>query len=499
MRTKLSALAITLLLAAAAPAAEERPANWIDHVRHHTLRTLRGLGNEIHSAVAALRNGMTGLKDGVTSGLRSITAEGRRGLANASTAVSQTSARAFRGVHKALLGVGRTVAPGVSQKAKFARPATARPIESPILAAHFLRGHDILAAWHLDLGDAPVRASLVLEKRLLLETTDHNLYCFEPRTGVLQWLYTLPAPSQSAYSADDQSVFVIAKDVYYEIDQMVGRPHRRIVLTFPASNPPTVYEKVVIINSWERRVIALDRETRVREWSFVPEDNVLGATPARAGLVYIPDVAGNLSAYSIAAGEARWTYKAHDAFRISPTVYDISLILPADDLFVHCVNRFSGLCHWKYPVQGPVTQPVWAANNVAYFSADGDAFYAVSAKEGKLLWRVPKGGWPVAVGRDNIYIQGPDSQIWCIDRKSGQKKWAVSAKPFTYFVRNTVSDHIFLGTDDGQVYALYLRGDHLEKKAKTPLAPGPRPKTPAPQPPEPAPAPGPSEGTPPAP
>ncbi|HUT32814.1 MAG TPA: PQQ-binding-like beta-propeller repeat protein [Planctomycetota bacterium] len=481
MRRMLPAFSVALLVVASAArgAQEPPPRTWIDHVRFHTLRALKDLGREFDAIGAAMRRSMTGLKDDTTKGISSVTREGRRGLASASKALSHAAATAYRETHDTFLNAGRTIVPGVATQREPATPlAATRKIESPILAPHFLRGHDILLAWQLDTGGRAVRASAIFEDRLLLETEDQNLYSFEPPTGILQWLYGLPAPSQSGYGDDPnepRSILVIAKDVYYEIDRMVGRPRRRIVLPFPASNPPVVRGDEVIINSWERRVCALDRETRTREWSYVPEENVVGAVASAPDLIYAADVAGNLVAYSVPGRREKWTYKAHDAFRVSPVLHLIDVIVPAEDMFVHCVNRFSGLCRWKYPVQGPVTQPVWADGDVVYFSADGDAFYALDARDGKLLWRCPKGGWPVAVGRENLYIQGAEKEVWCLDRKTGEKKWSVSAEPFTYFVRNTVNDHIYLCTARGEVYAFYLRGDHLEKKAP-PAFERPKPK-----------------------
>ena len=469
MRRMLPALSLALLVPASAAlhAAEEpAPKTWLDHVRFHTLRTLRDLGRELDKMKVSMRTSMRDLRDGTADGLGSVTKGGRRGLDDASKAVSRAAATAYRETHDAFLAAGRTITPGVaSQRETKGLAAIAGKLESPILAPHFLRGHDIVLAWHLDTGGRPIRASAVFDDRLLIETADLSLYSFEPPTGILQWLYSLPGPSQSGYAAEQNSIIVIAKDVYYELDNGVGRPRRRIVLPFPAAGPPAVLGSDVIISSWERRVIALDRETRVREWSYVPDGQVVAAAAPAPDLVYIADVSGRLVGYSVAGRQARWTYKAHDAFRVTPVLHLIDIIVPAEDLFVHCVNRFSGLCRWKYAVQGMVTRPVWIDNEVAYFSADGDALYAVACKDGKLLWRCPKGGWPVAVGRDSIYIQGAGKEIWCLDRKTGEKKWAISAEPFSHFVYNSVNDHIYLCTDRGEVYAFYLRGDHLDKKA----------------------------------
>lgn len=494
MRINLSALSIAALLSASGTAIaqdEPRPKSWIDHVRFHSLRALNDLGRELSSMAAAMHKGLVGLKNDTAAGLTSITTEGRRGLASASKTLSQATNRVVKDTHNTFLNVGRTVVPGVaSQPASKAPTALAEKVESPILAPHFLRGHDIVVAWQLNTGGRPIHASALFEDRLLVETTDQNLYSFEPTTGVLQWLYNLPGPSQCGYSDDPNNILTIAKDVYYELDRVVGRPRRRIVLPFPASSPPAIRGSDVIISSWERRVIALDREKRTREWSYASDEAVVAAVAVSPDLIYVADTGGELVGYSLTSHSAKWTYKAHDGFRVTPVIYLIDVIVPAEDLFVHCINRFSGLCRWKYPVQGQVTQPVWVDEDVVYFSADGDAFYAVSYKDGKLLWRCPKGGWPVALGKENIYIRGNTNEVWCLHRKTGEKRWSVSAQPFTHFVRNTVNDHIYLCTDTGLIYALYLRGDHLEKKAAAPPPEKEKPKGVE----EPEPGVGPSEG-----
>jgi outer membrane protein assembly factor BamB len=473
MRTQATAFSLALsLVAAGALAAEDTPKTWVDHVRFHTLRTLKSLGRDIDGVATSMRKTLTGLKDDTAAGLASVTREGRRGLESASRNVAQATASTTRATHDTFLNVARTVSPGVASATQAKRFTSARKLESPLLAPHFLRGNDITLAWHLKTGGQPVRAALVLDDRLLVETEGQDLYSFEPRSGVLQWLYALAGPSQSGYSADPDAVLFIAKDIYYELDRTIGRPRRRIVLQFPASNPPTVLGKVVMINSWERRVYALDRETRSVEWTYMPGDNTVGALAVTPDLIYVADIAGNLVCYSVPERDEKWTYKAHDAFRVTPVLAGDNVIAPAEDVFVHAVNRFGGLRSWKYPVQGRVTRPVWVEGDTVYFAADGDAFYAVSAAEGKLRWRCPNGGWPVAIGRANLYIQGANREIWCLDRKTGEKRWSVSAEPFVYFVHNTTSDHIFLATEEGEIYAFYLRGDHIEKEA----APAPAPK-----------------------
>jgi len=479
MRKTAAALALALL--AAAPglfAAQAKAPNktWMDQVRDYVVRNANGLGRQYDALMTAMGQGAADLKNDTSRGMASLTREGRRSMESITRGASRLAARATRATHDTFADTIRTIVPVGTQVEARPPVISTGEITSPILAPHFLRGHDILLAWRLNTGDHPIVRSAVLDDRLLLETDAHDIYSFAPSSGVLQWLFALPGPSQSAYAYDPNNVLVISNDILFELDRVIGRARRRLVLRFPASNPPTVEGDNVIIASWERRIYAINRETRVTEWAYVPDENVVGAVVTAPNMLYAGDLGGNLAAYSPADRREKWTYKTLDAIRVSLVMAGDDIVFPSEDLSVYCINRFGGLRHWKVPVQGFVTQPVWVEPDAVYFSADGDAFYAVNRKTGEFLWRVPRGGWPVAVGDQNIYIEGPDKEIWCIARKTGEKLWAVSAKPFTYLVRNTTNDLIYLCGERGEVYAFYLRGDHIEKKAPPekpkPEAPG---------------------------
>ena len=221
------------------------------------------------------------------------------------------------------------------------------------------------------------------------------------------------------------------------------------------------------------------------------EANVTGQVVAMPTMVFYGDLNGNVCGFTPGQTRPDWTYKTDDAVRVSLTAAGGFLIFPADDCFVHCVSRFSGQLQWKYPVEGEVRRPVWAEGETVYFAADGDGLYAVTRIEGKLVWKCPGAGWPVAVGNENLYVLGGKNELWCVSRKSGKKLWSVSIEPFTYVAPNHTTDHIYLTSEFGDVYALYLRGDHIEKKKKAAAPPKPKtPEVPSPRSPEPqAPAP----------
>ena len=478
MARKTAAFFLALFLTASwGPAAEQRK-TWVGHVRSYTGRTLASVRRQLKGWMATMRNNVASVKDGTAKGIESVHRAGRRSAASVKATTSRMWRRTYDATHDTMTSMARNFVP-VGTKADARTPTVAaRELASPIIEPLFLRRNDIVLAWKTSTGGRPVRRSRVLDDRFLVEDMGHELYSFDPRNGIAQWVYPLPNASQCAFGVDDNHVFVVANDTLFELDRRIGMPRRRLVFPFPVASDPAFDGDDVVVGGWDRRVYAINRKTRVKAWTYLPADTAEAGMALAPNVAYIADVSGKVIAYVPSRRRNEWEYKADDAIRVSLVMAGNDIIFPADDLFVHCVNRFGGHRGWKFPVRGSVRQQPWIDGDRCYFSAEGDAFYAIDADKGRLIWSVPHGGWPVAIGKENIYIQGPKHEIWCIDRKTGKKVWAVSAKPFTYIARNTDTDYIYLCSDAGDVYALYLRGDHIEKKAPKPTTPEKKPQVP---------------------
>jgi outer membrane protein assembly factor BamB len=469
---------LALLLAGPAFAAKPRR-TWVQSVGAFARQSFRAAGREFDKIMTAVHKQAVDVRDGTSNSMKQLVKAGHDGVESARTSVRVWGRRAFQRTHRTMTDVTQSVVPFGGAAEEAAPTVVAREITSPATNPLFLRRHDIVLAWKTSTGGRGIRRSTVLDDHVLFEDTAGELYSFDPSNGIAQWVYPLPKPSQFAYRYEKlkDSLFVVANDTLYQLDHRVGLPRHRVVLPFPASTAPAIGTNVFVIGSWERRVYGMDLEKRVKLWGFIPLETVESAPALAPDLVFIAETSGKLSAYSPGDRRAEWEYKADDAIRVDLVTTSAYILFPAEDLYVHCINRFGGFRSWKFPVRGFVRQPVWATDEVCYFAADNDAFYAVDLYKGSLLWRVPGGGWPIAVGNQNIYLHGANNEIWAIDRKTGKTVWTVSAEPFVHVARNTETDRIYLCSDKGDIYALYLRGDHLEVKVPG-VAPG-TPETPA--------------------
>jgi polyvinyl alcohol dehydrogenase (cytochrome) len=103
---------------------------------------------------------------------------------------------------------------------------------------------------------------------------------------------------------------------------------------------------------------------------------------------------------------------------------------------------------WKSPTGGPLASSVTLSDGVLYFGGWNGYFYAMSAKDGSILWQqyVGKAAPPeqddcqqpigvtaqAAVADDVVYVGGGDSAVYALDRATGAQRWHISlADPVT--------------------------------------------------------------------
>jgi outer membrane protein assembly factor BamB len=465
MMKRTTAFPLALLLAATAAWGAERT-TLLARVRQQAGAAVRSLQSEVKSWMAAVRTQMNGLRTSVDQSAQSVTRSGRQSVAQLKGTVGQLGRDASQQVHSGLTLVAREFVPVGEKGAAKAEAVVTAFVTTPVAEPSFLRRNDIAVAWNTTTGGRPIRRSMLLDDNLLLENTADDVYALAPLNGITSWIFPLAGPSMYDYRADEKAIVVVVDDVLYELDRDIGLPRRRTILPFPSASQPFIHGDSILLSSAEDRLYSLDRETRVREWSYLTADHVVAGLAAKANTVYYAQTNGKVFAYQAGSRKPQWEYEADDAIHVSLLVEGDNLYLSADDLFVHALNRLGGFRVWKFPTRGKVTQPVWVTKDIVGFAADGDGFYAADRTKGQQLFYVPGAGWPVAIGQKNLYLPGPDQTLLCVNRTTGKEVWRVSAKPFTHFVRNTETDHIYLVTEQGQVYAFYLRGDHVERKVK---------------------------------
>lgn len=143
--------------------------------------------------------------------------------------------------------------------------------------------------------------------------------------------------------------------------------------------------------------------------------------------VYFCSSAENcLYAVDAGSGQVRWRFFTDAAPRLAPTFSDGRLFFGADDGRVYCLNAMDGSVVWqlnaalnlermlgygRFSSVWPIRTSVTVENGIAYFTSglfpsEGVFFFAVSADDGKILWRREIGRLTGNVAHANLAPQG---------------------------------------------------------------------------------------------
>ncbi len=132
----------------------------------------------------------------------------------------------------------------------------------------------------------------------------------------------------------------------------------------------------------------------------------------------------------------------------------------SSDRGLYALRAFNGSTIWRFETMGRVqSEPAYDRDlDVVYFGSQDGALYAVQASDGKLLWRYATGNEvarkPVVFGELLFFTNAAD-QLFCVDRRTGVKKWEVHQQSA---LGMEIGGHSGPAVDHGMVYVAYSDG-----------------------------------------
>ena len=142
-------------------------------------------------------------------------------------------------------------------------------------------------------------------------------------------------------------------------------------------------------------------------------------------------------------------------------VANVRVFVGSSDRGLYALRAGSGSTIWRFETLGRVqSEPLYDPQlDVVYFGSQDGALYAVSAADGKLKYRYDTGNEvsrkPVLWGELLLFTNASD-QLFCIDRRTGQKKWEVHQ---TSALGMEIGAHSGPTVDRGIVYVAYSDGN----------------------------------------
>lgn len=186
--------------------------------------------------------------------------------------------------------------------------------------------------------------------------------------------------------------------------------------------------------------------------------------PARTG-VYAGPPAGDLSTVV-------WRFVTGHRVEASPTVAGGVVYIGSRDGWFYALDEATGALKWRFKADAGVSSTAAVAQGVAYFQSNANTLYAVDLKTHRARWSRPLGAdiafnsaFPASGNADYwtsspllhegvIYVGGGDGAVHAVSASDGRSLWRTQTGGRVRASPATDGRRIFVGSFDGVFYAL---------------------------------------------
>ena len=345
--------------------------------------------------------------------------------------------------------------------------------------------------------EGPVRSSpAVANGTVYVGSSDGNLYAIDERSGDVRWKMDARSPVTSSPAvAGGLVIFGTRAGNWLALDARTGS--RRWSIAAGADLPlpwggesgdywtssPTIGGDVAYLGGGDGVLRAVNVATGRVRWTARTEGRMRASPAVGGGLVVTGDIQGVVYAFDAATGAQRWRYDTFghtlgsDTFgydrrtiQSSPAIADGRVYVGARDGFLYALDLATGAFAWKFDhqVSWVNTSPAVEQGRVYAGSSDRAFIQAVDATTGREIWRRQTAlTWAsAAVSGDLVYSPDGGGRITVLDKATGAVRWRWAGAGGGVFSSPVIADGcLFVGTDDGAVYALDVSAAHQLHRA----------------------------------
>lgn len=286
--------------------------------------------------------------------------------------------------------------------------------------------------------------------------------------------------------------FLVSRYTLYCLDRETGILRWKRGLPFIPSAPPLATPLRIFIPAREfNRVYELDIDRQGFQTGFYTAqteiaDNTIGTSPIfYEPYIYFVSYNGNLYAYSIRDRMLKWTFKTYGAIKVEPILKLHSwveerpsgltkvelpiLFVGSTDHAFYAINAKDGKLIWKYETGDIITRPPRVIDDMVYVTTQKGGILALNIRplhldkdgkelgpkrKGELRWRFTKGQQVLFKKEGLIYIIGKDKNLHLLREQNGELTESYPLTGFDFFVPDPKGKRLILGTRGGYVVLL---------------------------------------------
>jgi len=190
----------------------------------------------------------------------------------------------------------------------------------------------------------------------------------------------------------------------------------------------------------------------------------------------------------------KWKFKTGGAVISTPAVIDGTAYFGSNDHYLYAVNLADGLQRWKFKTGSRVTSSPAVYNGAVFFASYDGNIYAVDAKSGEQRWKFASEGERRFMGRhlhgadpagesmpdpfdfylsspaidaDTVYIGSGDGNVYALDAKSGTLRWKFRTGNVVHASPAIANGMVYIGSWDSYFYALDAKSGQERWRFKT--------------------------------
>ncbi|MGE3727470.1 MAG: PQQ-binding-like beta-propeller repeat protein [Candidatus Sericytochromatia bacterium] len=126
---------------------------------------------------------------------------------------------------------------------------------------------------------------------------------------------------------------------------------------------------------------------------------------------------------------------------------------------VYAFDLKTGERNWYAPAQADVSGIAFE-NGLIFATGDEGAVWALDARSGELKWRQNLGSetYQVLVHKQVVYLGNSQGQFFALDAQTGKIRWKTALKGSIRAGAALQGDRLVVGTTQGKIYGLNLKG-----------------------------------------
>jgi outer membrane protein assembly factor BamB len=190
----------------------------------------------------------------------------------------------------------------------------------------------------------------------------------------------------------------------------------------------------------------------------------------------------------------KWKFKTGGAVISTPAVIDGTAYFGSNDHYLYAVNLADGLQRWKFKTGSRVTSSPAVYNGAVFFASYDGNIYAVDAKSGEQRWKFASEGERRFMGRhlhgadpagesmpdpfdfylsspaidaDTVYIGSGDGNVYALDAQSGTLRWKFRTGNVVHASPAIANGMVYIGSWDSYFYALDAKSGQERWRFKT--------------------------------